>query len=72
MRTQPFTRPALIAAFELPEGHSQARFNQMVLRLGLEDEICLGTAVSVAKCAICSGASWSSAPIRSSIRSTAA
>lgn len=49
MRAQPFTRPTLIAAVELLEGHSQARFNQMVLRLGLEDEIGSGTAVSVAK-----------------------
>jgi hypothetical protein len=39
MRARPFTRPTLIAAVELLEGHSQARFNQMVLRLGLEDEI---------------------------------
>lgn len=49
MRARPFTRPTLIAAVELLEGHSQARFNQMVLRLGLEDEIGSGTAVSVAK-----------------------
>lgn len=49
MRAQPFTRPTLIAAVELLEGHSQARFNQMVLRLGLEDEIGSGTVVSVAK-----------------------
>lgn len=49
MRAQPFTRPTLIAAVELLEGHSQARFNQMVLRLGLEDEIGSGTAASVAR-----------------------
>jgi len=49
MRAKPFSRPTLIAAVELLEGHSQARFNQMVLRLGLEDEIGSGTAVSVAK-----------------------
>jgi hypothetical protein len=49
MRARPFTPPTLIAAVELLEGHSQARFNQMVLRLGLEDEIGSGTAVSVAK-----------------------
>lgn len=49
MRAKPFSRPTLIAAVELLEGHSQARFNQMVLRLGLEDEIDSGTAVSVAK-----------------------
>lgn len=49
MRPKPFSRPTLIAAIELLEGHSQARFNQMVLRLGLEDEIDSGTALSVAK-----------------------
>ena len=49
MRKRPFSRPTLIAAVELLESHSQARFNQMVLRLGLEDEISSGTAVSVAK-----------------------
>jgi len=49
MRAQPFTRPTLIAAVELLEGHSQARFNQMILRLALEDEIGSGTVVSVAK-----------------------
>jgi len=49
MREKPFSRPTLIAAVELLEGHSQARFNQMVLRLGLEDEIGSGTEISVAK-----------------------
>ena len=49
MRAKPFSRPTLIAAVELLEGHSQAHFNQMILRLGLEDEIGSGTAVSVAK-----------------------
>ena len=49
MRPQPFSRPTLIAAVEMLEGHSQARFNQMVLRLGLEEEIGSGTAVSIAK-----------------------
>lgn len=39
MRAKPFSRPTLIAAVELLEGHSQARFNQMVLRLGLEKAI---------------------------------
>ncbi|ALK31119.1 MULTISPECIES: AAA family ATPase [Burkholderia] len=46
MRAQPFTRSTLIAAVELLEGHSQARSNQMVLCLGLEDQIGSGTAVS--------------------------
>lgn len=49
MRTAPFTRPTLIAAVELLEQHSQARFNQVVLRLGLEDEITSSTSLSVAK-----------------------
>jgi hypothetical protein len=49
MRAKPFSRPTLIAAVELLEGHSQARFDQMVLRLGLEGEISSGTALSVAK-----------------------
>jgi hypothetical protein len=49
MRSAPFTRPTLSAAVELLEQHSQARFNQVVLRLGLEDEIPSDTGVSVAK-----------------------
>jgi hypothetical protein len=49
MRAKPFSRPTLIAAVELLENHTQARFNQVVLRLGLEDEIDSGTALSVAK-----------------------
>jgi hypothetical protein len=49
MRSAPFTRPTLIAAVELLEQHSQARFNQVVLRLGLEDEISSSTSLSVAK-----------------------
>ena len=53
MRSTPFTRPTLVAAVELLEQHSQARFNQMVLRLGLEDEVPSSTANSVAnKCAV--------------------
>jgi len=49
MRTKPFSRPTLIAAVEVLEGHTQARFNQLVLRLGIESEIDSDTAVSVAK-----------------------
>jgi hypothetical protein len=49
MRSVPFTRPTLIAAVELLEQHSQARFNQVVLRLGLEDDISSNTSISVAK-----------------------
>lgn len=53
MRSAPFTRPTLVAAVELLELHSQARFNQMVFRLGLEDEISSSTSISVAnKCAL--------------------
>ncbi|WP_395708145.1 hypothetical protein [Reyranella sp.] len=49
MRFAPFTRPTLIAAVELLELHSQAKFNQVVLRLGLEDELPSSTGLSVAK-----------------------
>lgn len=49
MRSSPFTRPTLIAAVELLEQHTQARFNQVVLRLGLENEISSSTNISVAK-----------------------
>lgn len=53
MRSTPFTRPTLVAAVELLEQHNQARFNQMVLRLGLEDEVPTSTTISVAnKCAV--------------------
>lgn len=49
MRSEPFTRPTLIAAVELLEQHTQASFDQMVLRLGLENEISDGAGLSVAK-----------------------
>ncbi len=49
MRAKPFSRPTLIAAVELLEQHSQARFNQVVLRLGLENDIDSDTGLSVAK-----------------------
>ncbi len=49
MRAKPFSRPTLVAAVELLESHTQARFNQVVLRLGLENQLDSGTAVSVAK-----------------------
>lgn len=49
MRAAPFTRPTLLAAVELLELHSQAKFNQMVLRLGLEDEVSSSTTISIAK-----------------------
>jgi hypothetical protein len=45
----PFSRSTLVAAVELLEQHSQARFNQLVLRLGLQDEIPSTTTVSVAR-----------------------
>lgn len=47
MRARPFSRPTLLAAVELLEGHSQARFDQMVLRPGLEGETGPGTAVAM-------------------------
>jgi hypothetical protein len=49
VRLTPFTRPTVIAAVELLERHSQASFDQLVLRLELEDAIPVGTALSVAK-----------------------
>lgn len=49
MRSIPFTRPTLIAAVELLEQHSQARFNQIVLRLSLEDGILSIVGISVAQ-----------------------
>ena len=49
MRTTPFTRPTVIAAVEFLERHNQGRFNQMVLRLGLEAEIPSDTSLSVTK-----------------------
>lgn len=53
MRSVPFARPTLIAAVELLEQHSQARFSQLILRFGLEDEISSSTSLSVAnKCAL--------------------
>lgn len=48
MRQTPFTRPTLLAAVELLERHTQARFNQLVLRLGLEQAVPSATSVSVA------------------------
>lgn len=53
MRSAPFTRPTLLAAVELFERHGHAKFDQLVLRLGLEDEISSSTALSVEKkCAL--------------------
>jgi hypothetical protein len=55
MRTTPFTRPTVVAAVELLDQHTQASFDQMVIRLGLEGEISSGTALSVKKkCALLS------------------
>lgn len=50
MRDNHFTRPTLLAAIELLEAQlSQAKFNQLVLRLGLEQSIPDDTSVSVGK-----------------------
>ncbi|KZK84937.1 hypothetical protein PsAD13_01471 [Pseudovibrio sp. Ad13] len=49
MRSIAFTRPTVIAAIELLEKHTQAKFNQMILRLRLEDDIPSETSLSVAK-----------------------
>jgi hypothetical protein len=50
MRSQPFSRPTILAAVDLLDSRlSQARFNQLVVRLGMEEAISLDTNVSVAK-----------------------
>lgn len=49
MRAKPFTRPTVLAAVELLDWHSQASFDQLVLRLGLEREIPSGSDLSVKK-----------------------
>jgi hypothetical protein len=49
MRPTPFTRPTLIAASEMFDRHTQANFDQMTLRLGLENDVPEGTGLSVAK-----------------------
>jgi hypothetical protein len=53
VRSPPFSQPTLLAAIELLELHSQARFNQTVLRLGFENDVPQGTDLNVGKkCAI--------------------
>jgi len=53
MRSEPFTRPTLVAAVELLGKHNQGSFNQTILRLGLERDVPADTAISVTKkCAI--------------------
>jgi hypothetical protein len=50
MSAVPFTRPTIIAAVALLDrGRSQAAFNHLVLRLGLENEITSETSMSVSK-----------------------
>ncbi|MBB3779816.1 hypothetical protein FHY16_002586 [Xanthomonas campestris] len=49
MRQGPFSRPTIVAATGLLEQHTQARFNQTVVRLGLEDDVSQDTTVSVGK-----------------------
>lgn len=49
MRQGPFSRPTVVAATELLEQQTQARFNQMVVRLGLENDVTQDTTVSVGK-----------------------
>jgi len=49
MRPTRFTRPTLLAAVELVERHTQAGFEQMTLRLGLENEVSEGAGISVGK-----------------------
>ena len=48
MRANPFTRPTIVAAIEfLGEALTQAKFDQLLVRLGLDHEIPLGPAKSV-------------------------
>ncbi len=48
MKIHPFTRPTVVAAIEfLGEKFTQANFDLLVIRLGLDDEIPLGAAKSV-------------------------
>jgi|ERR1043165_1494787 hypothetical protein len=49
MREKPFTRPTILAAIEFLESHTQAGFDQMVLRLGREADIPARTDLSVRK-----------------------
>ena len=50
MTAVPFTRPTIIAAVAfIDKNLSQASFNHLVLRLGLENEITSNTAISVSK-----------------------
>jgi hypothetical protein len=50
MSVVPFTRPTIIAAVAFIDRNlSQATFNHLVLRLGLENEITSSTAISVSK-----------------------
>lgn len=50
MRDSPFTRPTLLSAVELLERHTQASFDQMVLRLGLEREDISGSVKAKCSC----------------------
>ena len=49
MRAAPFSRPTLVTASEMLERHTQAAFDQMVLRLALDGELPAGAGISVAK-----------------------
>lgn len=49
MRINPFTRPTIVAATAMFERLNQASFDQMVLRLCLENEVLSDSGISVAK-----------------------
>jgi len=49
MRSSPFTRPTLFAAVEMLDRHTQASFDQMVLRLELENDVPPGAGLSLGK-----------------------
>ena len=65
MRQHPFTRPTLLAAFDLLEAAlSQAKFNALVLRIGLERQVPDDTTVSVGKKAAMAGRAVLADPTR--------
>jgi hypothetical protein len=49
MRSEPFTRPTVIAAAKLLDQQTHAEFDTMVLRLALEADVPDGAALSVPK-----------------------
>ena len=73
MKTHPFTRPTIIAAVEfLGAASTQAKFDQIIVRLGFDNEIELGSSKSVtAKSAILRRAAQRVAQVVDTFRSVA-